>query len=72
MTPTQQLRSALALTVDKKGHLPSCGHRLWINGYTNQPGQRHVCDLVDCDGEGAPCTQRCQTVRAALRLELTA
>lgn len=68
MTIAQQLRFALALTVDKKGHLPSCGHRLWLNGYGVR--QRHACDLVECDGEGQPCTQRCQAVRAALGLAI--
>lgn len=65
----EQLRAALLLTVNKRGHLDSCGHRTWINGYTNQPGQRHACDLADCDGEGSPCTKKCLTVRAALALE---
>lgn len=70
-TVASQLHAALVLTVDRKGHLPSCGHGLWLNGYTNQPGQRHECDLTGCDGEGQPCTKRCQAVRAALLLEIT-
>ncbi len=70
MTPIAQLRAALALTVGKSGHLPNCAHRQWVDGFTNQPGQRHACDLADCDGEGSPCTKRCAQVRAALALEV--
>lgn len=72
MTALQQIHAALRLTVNRKGHLDSCGHRQWLNGYTNQPGQRHDCDLPDCDGEGSPCTARCKAVRAALQLPLGA
>lgn len=70
MTPTQQLRSALALTVNKSGHLANCGHLQWLNGWGGQT--RHECDVEGCRRTGQPCSKPCQTVRAALRLELTA
>lgn len=70
MTPTQQLHSALLLTVDRKGHLPSCGHRQWLQGWGAHT--RHDCDVPDCPRTGQPCSKRCQEVRAALRLEAPA
>lgn len=70
MTVAQQLHDALAGTVTRSGHLPWCNHRCWVGGYNAR--QRHVCDLPECDGEGAPCIQRCRQVRAALKLEVGA
>lgn len=68
MSVALQLRDALAGTLAPNGHLPWCNHGAWVGGYNAR--RRHVCDLVGCDGEGAPCIKRCALVRAALKLEV--
>lgn len=68
MSTAAQLRSALALTVDKRGHLLNCGHGQWLQGWGFQT--RHECDVENCRKTGQPCSKKCQTVRAALRIEV--
>lgn len=55
---------------DKSGHFPNCGHRIWVNGYDNQPGHGHVagvdCPDQQCKGEGAPCSDKCSAANRAL------
>lgn len=69
MTPlAAQFRSALAGTVGKSGHLPSCGHGQWLQSWSFDT--RHECDVEECDRTGQPCSKRCAQVRAALRLEV--
>lgn len=71
MLPRPDLDVLLSIIQDfvqTNGHIWTCGHRLWLNGYSNQPGQRHTCDIPDCDGNGQPCSEKCQRARAAIRL----
>lgn len=68
MTPTAQLHAALKLTVNRKGHLDSCGHGLWLQSWSFDT--RHECDVEGCPKTGQPCTPRCAAVRAALALEV--
>lgn len=72
MRLSQRLHQALTVCMvasgARAGHHPDCGHGLWLNGYTNQPGERHSCYLPGCDGAGQPCSVRCRTVRSALKL----
>lgn len=70
MTITEQLHSALSLTVGKSGHLPNCGHLQWLNGWSAHT--RHECDVPDCRRTGQPCSRPCQQVRSALKLPIAA
>lgn len=57
---------ALALTVDKYGHLAErCSHGAWLRGWNNRT--QHDCDVPGCPRTGAPCTKACAAVRAALQ-----
>ena len=60
----RQLAAALRAQRTKRGHFPGCGHRQWLNGYNIVI--RHECQIEGCDGEGQPCSQRCQAANAAL------